>query len=394
MLSILAIGWVQFIHGQYLNNLAPEESEITAGLMVSQLKSDSLQESGLSSYSIGFRTTAYLKDFWYFRANARFTTRGYNTDDYNGKLRNRYVDTELNLLREVLPGLRLELGAAGHLLFSSSFSYQSAETGFRRISRKPNNWRSYADGFCGLEIRMEEKLALNARYYPGLYEKQGSSLLVQVAVSIDEPWATGTRALMKEHARKEISSLRKGVLLVRLKTLDRSVEALKKMGEPIRSEEIRKKIDDQNRALIDAFEKEFNFCPVFFFYSKDSKAVIEGDRAGNLFNSRGDTVGLDFPYSKIYFADTGPLAADTSTHFYTYERVQNGNFSNERIKRKFAGQAMGFGALVLKDDRFVNLRSPLPYYVKTYGHFFFLRKPHKFVALLNDKLYRYYNKSR
>jgi hypothetical protein len=393
-LIILALGCVEALHGQYLNNLAPEESEVTAGLMVSNLKSDTLQESGLSSYSIGFRTTAFLKNYWYFRASAMFSTRGYNTDDYNGKLRNRYVDTELNILREVLPGLRLEFGAAGHLLFSSSFSYQSPETGYRRISRRPNNWNSYADAFCGLEIRMEEKLSLNTRYYPSLSERQASSLLVQVAVSIDEPWATGTRALMKEHARKEINTLREGILLVRLKTLDRSVEALERMGEPLRAKDTRKKIDEQNQALIDAFDKEFNFCPVYFFYSKDSKEVISGNRSGKIFNSKGDSVSLDFPYSKIYFADTGPLAADTSTHFYTYERVQNGNFSTKRIKRKYAGQAMGFGALVLKDERFMNLRNPLPYYVKTWGQFFFLRKPDKFVALLNDKLYRYYNKVR
>lgn len=392
-LSILFFSFIFLaMQGQYNYRVGLPESEATFGVVVSRFQSDSLPVDALSHFGIGFRTTAALSGNWYFRANGRFSTRGYNIPKISGKLRNRYVDAELNALREMLPGLYAEFGLAGHFLFDSEFRYRTPYTGFEQLSFTPDSWKSYIDGFIGLDIRMEERLALGARYYPSFTEKRQGSLLVQLSVSIDESFRTDVREVEKEYARDNIRDLRNGVLLVRIKHLERSVDALIKMGEPLRAEETRKKIEEQNKALIQAFNDEFKFCPVFFFNSEDSKEVIAGNVDGKIYNFKGESVQLDFPYSKIYFADTGPLAADTSTHYYNYELVNEGNFSVKRVKRAYAGQAMGFGALVIKDENFRNLDRPLPYYVKTWGHFFFLRKPDKFVALLNEKLFNYYHK--
>ena len=378
---------------QYTTALAPAESEVLLGVQSSRFKSDSLEADPIAALSVGFRTTAKLTDLYFLRATGRFSTRGYNTRTLNGRLRNRYVDAEINVLRELLPGLRAEVGLAAHFLFQSSFRYNSPVFGFQEVNTTPKNWSTFADGLIGLEIRLEEKLALGIRYYPAVSQRQGPGLLAQMAVSLDDTWSSGIKAAEREEAYQNILDLKNGVLLVRLKRLDKSVNALIRMGEPLKAEEFGRKIAAQNRDLMRAFEQEFNFCPVYFFYSESSDSIRKSNYSV-LFDQRGEPVELPSNFPNVFIADTGPLQADTSTHFYDYELVSDGNFSRKRIKRVYAGQAMGFGAICIKDQQFVNLKNPFPYYVKTYGNYVFLRKPSKIVWLLNQKLFDYYARIR
>ncbi len=392
LLFLCVISISSSLLGQFSPSQAPAETEITFGITNSRFKSDSLEVNPLSSFNIGFRATSALSDNYFFRASARFSTRGYNNSKWNGKLRNRYLDAELNVLRELFPGLRFEIGVAAHFLYRSTFNYKDPGLGFQEISTTPDNWSSYLDGFVGAELRMEEKISLGLRYYPEFELDRGAGLVAQIALSLDNTWASGERALIKEQADRTIVELKNGVILIRLKRLTKSIEALKRMGEPLKAEEVKRKIESQNRDLMKAFKSEFDFCEVRFFYSDDSNEIRSGNFEGKLMDSNGEVAQLPKGYSEIYFADTGPLQADTSLHYYDYQLISDGDFSSRRIKRKYSGQAMGFGALAIKDKNFVNLSKPLPYYVKTYGNYLFLRKPKRTVSILNINLHEYYSK--
>lgn len=50
-----------------------------------------------------------------------------------------------------------------------------------------------------------------------------------------------------------------------------------------------------------------------------------------------------------------------------------------------------FGALVIKSSDFVQMRSPFPYYVKTFDSFPIKRKPKKVVKIMNENLHYYYS---
>jgi hypothetical protein len=52
---------------------------------------------------------------------------------------------------------------------------------------------------------------------------------------------------------------------------------------------------------------------------------------------------------------------------------------------------MGFGALVIKSDQFIQLKKPFPYYVRTFDSLPIKRSPKTVVKKMNKKLHRFYN---
>ena len=90
----------------------------------------------------------------------------------------------------------------------------------------------------------------------------------------------------RELARKQIETLKAGSLLVRLQTGEKQIKALELSGDKTGADAYRKKVADENRLFVEAFRKDFRFCPVYFFYSSCSEPVRLGQIKGCLLNNQ------------------------------------------------------------------------------------------------------------
>ena len=87
-------------------------------------------------------------------------------------------------------------------------------------------------------------------------------------------------------SKEQIIALKKGVLLVRLKTSQNQIDALNKAGNKEAAEAIADKQNDENRKIVKAFNFAFSFCPVYFFYSSCSASIKQKNFSGCILNSQ------------------------------------------------------------------------------------------------------------
>ena len=161
----------------------------------------------------------------------------------------------------------------------------------------------------------------------------------------------------KESAREEIAQLRKGALLVRLKTGSLQLKALEESGNTKDAAAYRKKMEDENNEVVKAFREEFRFCPVYFFYSNNSGQIRAGHLAGCLLN-------------KDLQPDSS-LVPDTN-YFLTAET----GFSEEQH----------IEGLIIMDRNFKQLETPFPFLIRKYQGPAVKRSVAQMVKLLDKEL--------
>lgn len=192
---------------------------------------------------------------------------------------------------------------------------------------------------------------------------------------------------------QQIKAFKKGVLMVRLRNRDAEVAYLKKYGRLNEAKKVEEKRASLNKSLIKAFRANFNFCPVYFFFSEDSKQVRLGqfDSVGFVDTSLRvvDTIRPNPTY--YLTAELGKVVADTARHFGGYRTVEGEN-GLERQPIYHTGPDAGFKALIIKSDQFIQLVHPFPYYVRTYFEHPNERRMMWYVKKLNLALIEYYQK--
>jgi hypothetical protein len=83
----------------------------------------------------------------------------------------------------------------------------------------------------------------------------------------------GYKKLNKTISAQQVHTLKNGALLVRLKTNEKRIEALRKANKKEEAEHLHSTTQSANREIIASFKKNFNFCAVYFFMSYDSENV-------------------------------------------------------------------------------------------------------------------------
>lgn len=183
----------------------------------------------------------------------------------------------------------------------------------------------------------------------------------------------------------EIKKLKNGVLLVRLQTKEKSITALKKEGQ----NELAHKIDSiqskYNKDIVSAFRKSFSFCPVYFFLSNNSENVLSKKINEIVFvnDSLETDSTIHLKNSAILTAEFGSIEQDTTQYL-------NGSLHGEKSYQ--GGPDMKFDALKIMSDRFIQLKSPFPYYIRTWAGTPFERPLSKVISKMNDQLSNFYEK--
>ena len=210
---------------------------------------------------------------------------------------------------------------------------------------------------------------------------------------------TGYSQLGKEYENRKIRSalqikaFKNGVLFIRIRNRDAEVEYLKKYGRVEEARKVERKRKELNQRLIRAFQTNFDFCPVYFFFSKDSKHIRLGqfDSVGFVDTSL-QVIDTIRPRPSYYLtAELGKVVADTAKFFGGYRTVETvDGLVQQPIY--YTGPDAGFKGLIIKSDQFIQLVHPFPYYVRTYFEHPNERRMMWYVKKLNLALHEYYLK--
>ena len=182
---------------------------------------------------------------------------------------------------------------------------------------------------------------------------------------------------LKIKAVDQIRQLKNGVLLVRLRTSDIAIKNLKKKGTEKKAATVQRQQDAANQRLVYAFEKQFNFCPVFFFYSSETYQAKTGKTSGYFLNNK---------------LQPDPLIAIPDTNFFVAELTELEQFRlDPDSPQESINAEVTFKALVLRDHKFHQLTKPFPFFIKASSNF----PPRKrseaeMVNLMNARLQEFY----
>lgn len=185
-------------------------------------------------------------------------------------------------------------------------------------------------------------------------------------------------------AQTHIKSLKETALLVRLKTRDRSIEAYRKSGAELLAAKIEREQFEENKLLMDLFTEKFTFCPLYFFYTSDTKAVQNGELRGIFLNDklqRDTTIVL--PYANYYIAELDVLYETLPDLGYADDDEEMANSKGNSRHAETTLQRV----IVIKDRNFTQLRRPFPFYIRASFDRFLPDKIEK----LNNRLTNFYN---
>jgi len=129
-----------------------------------------------------------------------------------------------------------------------------------------------------------------------------------------------------------IDFIRKHGILIRLRTNDAALTALRKNGNNETADKLEEKQTTLNNRIIAAFKEQFNFAPVYFFYSRDMENIRKGD------------------YSKLYTLDNQPANYSGSGNFFMVDPYY-------AVTKSFGSSSTGF---TLMDSSSMVMISPMP----------------------------------
>ncbi|MBS1635023.1 MAG: hypothetical protein JST26_03805 [Bacteroidetes bacterium] len=182
-------------------------------------------------------------------------------------------------------------------------------------------------------------------------------------------------------ARAQINRLKNGALLVRLKTNQKAIDRLKAAGNMDLATQVERETQLTNKQIIKAYQANFKFCPVYFFFSQYSDSVKHQHLDG-------------------IFTDTTLLVnPNIVCHASFYLVAEQGYICNSTlglVPKELAETAHEEGAatkevsIVVKNRYFIQLHEPFPYYQKGYN----MKKYADFVKNLDERFQKFYQESR
>ena len=216
------------------------------------------------------------------------------------------------------------------------------------------------------------------------------SLAQLVSATAPEP---STSLKKSDLAHRQIVDLHDGALLVRLLTKRKSIEGLRERGLEKQAAKVEAEQIKTNQMIVAAFVDAFDFCPIFFVYTDQTDLIKQGkmDQVVFLGHDLQPDSSIRFRGDRFFTAEFGIILPDTSKSVDSYRKTDE--VTGTTTTHHYAqGGSMGFGALLIKSDIFVQLRRPFPYYTRTFASLLISRSHKKVVKKMNRHLHKFYNK--
>ena len=259
------------------------------------------------------------------------------------------------------------------------------------------NYNSYASVNIGIDLKLQSHLNLGIAYEIPINNPKleiWPSLKVKLSILIDkELFGVDKKREKRKESTNQVQELNNTALLVRLKSYKKQLDLLTDDKYKSRKEAIIKHRDEENQEIIDAFDKAFDFCPVYFFYNSDSKKVLEKDFKNLFLNHElKKDPNITFSLDTFLIGEFGYAVTDSSVTFGTGDVYKNGvnnadGYSNSAITSSDF-ENYGFS---IKNQEFKLIQKPFPGF--TSGYFAFVKREPKAIAeKLNRNLHKYKEK--
>ncbi len=160
-------------------------------------------------------------------------------------------------------------------------------------------------------------------------------------------------ALRYKVAYAQINLLKKGALLVRLKTNHRAISQLKTSGNIDLATNLEKETELANKIIMSAYRKEFTFCPVYFFYSESSDSIRKNNLSGIFVDST-----LQVNSSIICNASFFLIAEQGALYNSSLGIVPESLAKKSTEKGSYSRDA----SIIIKNKYFIQLHKPFPYF--------------------------------
>lgn len=211
--------------------------------------------------------------------------------------------------------------------------------------------------FRRLNHTLKMELKLNKLYLLPVFLLVGGLAFAQEERIGDKDYKDGDQFEQFAKKRKlvsawQISQLKEGALVVRLKTNNLLVNALLKQGKTLLAEQKRVEMLAINRNTMRAYLDHYNFSKLYFIYSNSSDSLLKGFRS-NIFVDTAMTVNPSIVMTEKFYL----LAERDQVYNSTIGFVPEDSASVQREKGNGAKEM----AVVVKNKYGHQLKKPFPY---------------------------------
>lgn len=208
-------------------------------------------------------------------------------------------------------------------------------------------------GFC---LSMLTRIDTHA----AIISAQADSIVVKSVNSYKEP---GKRKIRRLRGKNQVKNLKSGILLIRLKTDANRIAAFEKKGQPEKAEQVRIFRRESNLRIVNAFRQNYKYSDIMFFYNTDSEKLINRQYKGIFLDDNLD-IDPDIKLDTARFwliGELDVLEADTAKH----RESTYWNPATKKLEYTYWSSSSDFSrrALVIRDQNFIQLKRPFPYYV-------------------------------
>ncbi len=343
---------------------------IVGGINYSKFYDNTIDLNYAAKPAIGFFAKQRFPNFFYLKSSILYSKRG-SVSLSSGYLNmeNKYLDFNLTPQLRICNGFYLQAGICFSVFLKS-----------KNIILDGNKWNGISkidnDGFnseinltTGIEIKLSRitSFEFNFTIPTPANNTKNFQFSLNFLLNSKTPKNESYRQKKRTKSKDQIKQLNDGTLLVMLNTSGNKVNALRKTGKNEKANSIELQQETENKFIIDAFNKYFTFCDVAFFYCENLKN-IKNRKFSNVFLN--DSLIIDNSISidtskPIFIAAFTSLEQDTMKYFshYSHRYDSNGDFGKVENFHTPSSD-INFKAIVIKDENFVQLNRPFPYYTR------------------------------
>ncbi len=184
--------------------------------------------------------------------------------------------------------------------------------------------------------------------------------------------------LAKEQAYTHIEQLKDGILLVRLQSKHKNIAAYKAAGYHATAQKVANDQLKHNQHIVKIFKANFDFCPIYFFYAKDTDKLYDPNTSIFLDDQLNYAPTISPSGQTFYIAEMTALK-DSDLLEESGDNKPKNYHVNTTLQR----------VIVIKDAQLQQLSAPFPFYIKTTFDQFAAQKVDKW----NKRLHLFYDKS-
>jgi hypothetical protein len=337
---------------------------------------------------IGANVTFPFNRYLNLRIGAVYSLKG--TDYlYPESIKIRYSYFDFPTMIQIKPGnfFRLEAGVVPSVLMSSKAYFHAAADS---VDVLPKTGSGIEMGVhLGAEVTLQKGWDIGFCYEMPTSSSSFSNYKFTITYSFNRDIFNKSFKINSNVAYMQIKEIKDNAILVRLKTSENQINALRKMGRSEEAAQLEKKQRRTNLEIMNAFKKNFTFCPVFFFYSSSTGKIKHANYKGCLLNDSliADT-SIRYNFNTTYIAEFDFIDPDTIytdrtlTDQRSYKSDSSYAISNSHLEE----------ALVVRNTYFTQLKEPFPSFVRMSE--WMKRKTYSMaVATLNQQLFNFYKLS-